>query len=92
MAAVGWMEVGEAVVSWIGQEETVVECMGHGRALVGWMEMGELLAVRVLLHPTTMTAGVPLVRWQAIGLVRPLVHQRPLDAPVVGVERLRGIE
>ena len=54
--AVGWMEVGEAVV----------ECMGHGRPLVGWMEMGELLAVRVLLHSTTMTAGVPLVRWPLV--------------------------
>ncbi len=86
------MDVGEAVVSWMGQEETVVECMGHGRSLVGWMEMGELLAVRMLLHSTTMTAGMPLVRWQEVGLVRPLVHQRPIDAPLVGAERLRGIE
>ena len=64
------------------------------------MEMGELVAGRVLqnaslqvvMHSTTMKAGVPLVRWQAVGLVRRLVHQRTINAPVGGVERRRGIE
>ena len=64
------------------------------------MEMGELVAGRVLqnailqvvMHSTTMTAGVPLVRWQAVGLVRRLVDHSPRNAPVVGVERRRGIE
>ena len=99
IAAMGCLEVGEAVVSWIGQGEAVVDRMGPGRP-GGWMELGELVAGRVLqhailqvvLHSTTMTAGVPLVRWQAVGLVRRLVPQRTINAPVVGVERRRGIE
>ena len=74
------MEVGEAVV----------ECMGHGRPLVGWMEMGERLAGRVVLHLTTKTAGVPLVRWQATDLSRQLVHQHP-RAHLAGAERPGGI-
>ena len=82
------MEAGEAVVSWMGQGEAVVDCMGPGWPVVGWIEMGEL----VVLHSTTMTAGVPLVRWQAVGPVRRVVDQRPINAPLVGVERLLGIE
>ena len=88
MAAVGWMEAGEAVVGWMGSGDAVVDCMGPGLPVVGWMEMGE----PVVLHSTTMTAGVPLVRWQPVGLVSSLADQRPINAPLVGVERPRGIE
>ena len=57
--------------------------MGQGLPVVGWMEMGEL----VVVHSTTMTAGVPLVR-----LVSSLADQPPINAPLVGVERPGGIE
>ena len=66
--------------------------MGPGWQVAGWMEMGERVAGRVVLHLTTMTAGVPLVRWQAAGLVRRLVAHIPINALVVEVERRRGIE
>ena len=62
--------------------------------------MGELVAgrvlqnaiLRVVMHPTTMTAGVPLVRWQPVGLVSSPADQRPINAPLVGMERPDGIE
>ena len=100
MAAVGWMEVGEAVVGWMVPGGAVVECMGPGGPVVGWMEMGESVAGRgmqnailqVMMHSTATSPWVPLVRWQAVGRVKRLVHQPPINAPVVGVERLRGIE
>ena len=66
------------VVGWMVLE-AVVDCMGPRGPVVGWMEMGELVAGRVLqnailqvvMHSTTMAAGVPLVHQRPI---RRLVH------------------
>ena len=43
MAAVGWMEAGEAVVGWMGSGEAVVHCMGPRGPVVGWLELEELV-------------------------------------------------
>ena len=71
---------GLRVVGWMGSGDAVVDCMGPGLPVVGWMEMGEL----VVVHSTTMTAGVPLVRWQQVGLVSSLADQRPINNYTVG--------
>ena len=72
------------MVDWAGSGVAVVDCTGPGRPVVGRMETG-------VLHSTAMTAGVPFVRWQAVGTGGRLVRQRPTDARVVGAEHRRGI-
>ena len=73
-AADNW-EVEEAGANLMFRQ-TVVNCMYLSPAMLCWMVVESLVAARVWLHSTTMTAEGPLVRWKKAGLVSAQADQR----------------